>query len=261
MKTIFTFILAVFMAFGAVAQNVGDNAPDFTLKDLSNNNFKLSDKEGEVVFIFWVGHSCPFCIASAPSVKTQIVDAFSNNSKFNAVVIDVWNGSTSSVQGFKNQTGINATFLQDGSSVAASYSIIYDRLLVVDGDGKIAFKGLTAAQSDVGAAKSVVQESLDKLVTTSATLIQDLTGNELGQNFPNPVVDKTKIRFSISEANQVQLSVFDITGKMVDMPVNGYYQGGEHEVELNRRSLPDGIYLYQVRSGNFTATRRMILKQ
>lgn len=261
MKTIFTFILAGLMAFGAMAQNVGDNAPDFTLKDLSNNDYKLSDQKGEVVLIFWVGYNCPLCLASAPSVSSQLVNAFSSNSKFNAVVIDVWNGSTSSVQGFKNQTGINATFLQDGSGVAASYSTTYDRLLVVDGDGKIAFKGTRNAQSDISAAKSAVQTSLNNLVTTSATLIKDLDGDELGQNFPNPMTDKTKIRFSIREANHVQLSVYDLTGKMVAMPVNGFYQQGEHEVELNRGALPSSIYLYKVRSGNYMATRRMIIKQ
>ncbi len=260
MKQIFTFLLILLLAINGLAQNVGESAKDFTLKDLSDANYKLSSKEGKVILIFMVGYNCSFCISSARDVKSQLVDVYGSNNNFEAVVIDVWDGNKTAVEGFKTQTGLNAVFLQKGSSVASDWSATYDRLFVVDGKGKIAFRGTRNAKTDVPLVKSAVQTALNNLVVTAVNNFELAEGFELGQNYPNPVQNETKIHFQISEASDVNLSLYDVTGRMVSTIENNYYQAGEHTVTVRREGLKSGVYFYKMNAGEFTSTKRMVVQ-
>lgn len=259
MKKIFTLIFTTVIALNVFAQNVGETPPDFTLNDLSEMKYILSDNKGKVIMVFMVGHNCPYCISSARDVKTQITDVYANNDKFQAVVIDVWDGNKSAVEGFKSSTGLAATFLQKGSSVASSWSTTYDRLFVIGSDGKVSFKGNRAAKSQVSDVKSAIQTALNNIVT-SAPLLSDNSGFELTQNYPNPMRDETKISFRISKASQVNLSVYDITGRMVASPIRDFYEGGEHDLVFRRNDLKNGVYFYRLQAGSFEAVKRMVIQ-
>lgn len=259
MKRVFTLVVIALFALPVFAQQVGSEAPDFTLKDLNDADYTLSANKGKVLLFFIVGYNCPLCLASANDVKTQVVDVFKSNENFEAVVVDVWNGSKSAFQGFKSQTGIDAVYLQKGSSVASSWGTTYDRLVVIDSEGKIAFKGNKAAKSDVSGAKTAIQTALNNVVVTSVTSLENESGFGLGQNYPNPVREFTRIAFKIDSSSDVRLSVFDLTGKLVSVPVNGYYQRGEHIVEIRRNDLQKGLYLYRLEADGFSASRRMIV--
>ena len=260
MKHFFTLLFAVVVAFSGNAQTVGQEAADFTLTDLNDQSYTLSANRGKVILVFLVGYNCPLCLASAPSVKSELIDAFSSNSNFEALVIDVWNGNKSAVEGFRSNTGISATFLRNGSTVASGWGTTYDRLFVIDDEGKIAFKGTRAAQSDVSSAKAVIQSALDDLVTTSVEDFSDVEKNVLQQNYPNPVNGLTKIAFKIDEASDVNLAVFDLTGKQVAQLVHDRFSAGEHVVNFDSRGLTDGVYLYRIETPEFNATRRMVVK-
>lgn len=260
MKEKFTSLLVlVFFVQLLFAQNTGDSAPDFTLKDLNETDYQLSANQGKVILVFLVGYNCSLCIASAPTVKSEIVDIYKNNSNFQALVIDTWNGSKSAVLGFKNTTNIDAKYLQKGQSVANNWSTTYDRLVVIDAAGKIAFKGTRAARSDVDAAKSAVQNSLNNIVTSA----NDFTLNDgfaLGQNYPNPASGNTTIDFVISRPSDVKLSFFDISGKWIKDLGRGYYQSGKHSIGFNTAELKSGIYFYRLETEEKTATKRMVVK-
>lgn len=99
-------------------QNVGDKAPDFTLQQVQSGNFTLSNQTGKVVFIFWLGYACPYCKSAAPSINSEIINTFKDRSGFVAVGIDTWDGSSSQVQGFQSQTGLEINYLMNGSPAA-----------------------------------------------------------------------------------------------------------------------------------------------
>lgn len=63
--------------------------------------------------------------------------------------LDQWNGNTSAVQGFKDATNVTFPLLKNASSVASSYGTTYDRLLIIDKEGKIHFKGTQLANKDI----------------------------------------------------------------------------------------------------------------
>ncbi|MCT4587660.1 MAG: TlpA family protein disulfide reductase [Carboxylicivirga sp.] len=136
------------------------SAPDFSLKALDGSTVALNDFEDKVLVLFFFGNSCPSCKAAAPKVQTDIADAFASNAGFAIIGLDQWNGKDSAVQGFKNTTGVNFPLLLNASSVASDYNTTYDRLIVVDQDGKIVFKGSQGASKDISAVVTKVKSLL-----------------------------------------------------------------------------------------------------
>ena len=61
------------------------------------------------------------------------------------------------------------------------------------------------------------------------------------------------------EKQEVILKVYDILGKEVATLVNEEKPAGEYEVEFLATGLPSGIYFYQLQSGAFVETKKMIL--
>ena len=86
----------------------------------------------------------------------------------------------------------------------------------------------------------------------------------LKQNYPNPFNPETKIEYNLKEDGRVKLEVFNILGQKIFTLVNRHEQKGNHVVTWNGtdqegRSLPSGIYLYQVTTADFQKANKMIL--
>lgn len=81
----------------------------------------------------------------------------------------------------------------------------------------------------------------------------------LAQNYPNPFNPATLIRYQIPESGEVTLKIFDLLGHEVAMIVNEYKTAGTYEVEFNAVESPSGVYFYQLKSGDFIQTRKMLL--
>jgi hypothetical protein len=87
---------------------------------------------------------------------------------------------------------------------------------------------------------------------------------KLEQNYPNPFNPTTNIGFRIADFGFVSLKVYDVLGNEIVTLVNEELFAGEYEVEFNShsvkgRNLTSGIYFYQIQSGNFVGTKKMIL--
>ncbi len=79
------------------------------------------------------------------------------------------------------------------------------------------------------------------------------------QNYPNPFNPSTNIRFSLPDANQVTLKVFDMLGQEVVTLVNEFINAGSYEVTFDASNLPTGIYTYSLTAGDFQSVRKMML--
>jgi hypothetical protein len=76
---------------------------------------------------------------------------------------------------------------------------------------------------------------------------------------PNPFNPTTGIRFQIPEAGQVNLKVYDTTGRLVAKLVEGWMESGVHDVTFDGSKLPSGIYLYRIQVGEWSAAGKMVL--
>jgi len=157
MKTILKFVLllaSILVIASCEKKKVepaktGEVVPDFSLTDLDGNIRKLSDYKGKVVVLFLFGNTCPSCIAVGPQIQSEIADKYAANSNFVILGLDQWNGTKSAVESFKSKTGIKFPLLLNASSVQDAYATQYDRLLVVDKDGFLRFKGAQVASNDI----------------------------------------------------------------------------------------------------------------
>ncbi|NQU05180.1 MAG: T9SS type A sorting domain-containing protein, partial [Calditrichaeota bacterium] len=82
---------------------------------------------------------------------------------------------------------------------------------------------------------------------------------ELAQNHPNPFNPTTSIDFTLKTVGMVNLSVYDMNGRLVSEVVNGNMNTGYHTVEFDAVDLPAGIYIYRINAGDFTSVRKMVL--
>jgi photosystem II stability/assembly factor-like uncharacterized protein len=81
----------------------------------------------------------------------------------------------------------------------------------------------------------------------------------LGQNYPNPCNPSTTISFTLPTDSFAQLSVYDVMGRQVAMPLERRLVAGNHSLLWNAGDLPSGLYLYRLTSGRLIETRRMIV--
>ena len=86
----------------------------------------------------------------------------------------------------------------------------------------------------------------------------------LEQNYPNPFNPSTIIKYSVAEASNVKLTVYDILGKEVVTLVNSNQNAGNYQLVWNAtdnlgRKVASGIYFYSIEAGKFNKTNKMIL--
>jgi hypothetical protein len=109
-----------------------------------------------------------------------------------------------------------------------------------------------------------------KIVTDIKPELQLLSTFSLSQNYPNPFNPSTNIQYAIGSlptgqagTQFVTLIVYDVLGKEVATLVNEEKPAGSYEVEFKSSAgslqLASGIYYYQLKSGDYIETKKMIL--
>jgi hypothetical protein len=81
----------------------------------------------------------------------------------------------------------------------------------------------------------------------------------LNQNYPNPFNPTTKIDFALPNAGWTNVTIFDLLGREVLTILNKELNAGIHQIHIDAKDLPSGLYFYRIKSGNFVQTRKMIL--
>ncbi|ROL62509.1 T9SS C-terminal target domain-containing protein [Bacteroidetes/Chlorobi group bacterium ChocPot_Mid] len=82
---------------------------------------------------------------------------------------------------------------------------------------------------------------------------------KLAQNFPNPFNPTTKIEFTIPQAANVSLKVYNVLGQEVRTLVNGMKEAGTYKINFDAKELSNGVYIYKLEAGTYTQARKMIL--
>ncbi len=100
---------------------IGENAPDFTLKDGDGNDWKLSEQRGKtVVLLFYPGDNTPVCTKQMCSVR----DNWENYAKTGAEVVGISTDSATSHKGFAEKYDLPLTLLSDETGeVVKKYNV------------------------------------------------------------------------------------------------------------------------------------------
>lgn len=76
---------------------------------------------------------------------------------------------------------------------------------------------------------------------------------------PNPFNPQTTFRFSLPQAQQVRLGVFNIRGQRFATLLDQRLASGSHEVVWDAERLPSGVYLARMQAGSVSRVRRVVL--
>lgn len=119
----------------------------------------------------------------------------------------------------------------------------------------IVIEKLNAESASTGTASTLFDNDAYKDV------INDDSPQASLSNSPNPFNPTTTIHYSLTEATQATLTVYDLTGREVHQLVNGFKEAGTHQVTFDASSLPSGTYLYRlVTPGNQVVQKMVLLK-
>src|SRR5690554_1527296 len=81
----------------------------------------------------------------------------------------------------------------------------------------------------------------------------------VSQNYPNPFNPTTTIKYAVVEDGLVSLKVYDVLGNEVASLVDTHQPAGEYDIVFDASNLSSGVYYYQFKAGDFTATKKLIL--
>lgn len=80
---------------------------------------------------------------------------------------------------------------------------------------------------------------------------------ELYQNYPNPFNTETTIAFSLPEAGQVKLEIYNILGEYVATVFSEYRSPGIYSVDYSGTTLSPGVYIYKIQTNQYQAVKMM----
>jgi hypothetical protein len=102
-----------------------------------------------------------------------------------------------------------------------------------------------------------------KFYTTEGVNFEGVYNYALEQNYPNPFNPSTVINYSIPAAGQVNLKIYNLLGSEVAVLVDEYKEAGNYSVEFStedlKNSLGSGVYIYTLKAGSFTQTKKMVV--
>lgn len=80
-------------------------------------------------------------------------------------------------------------------------------------------------------------------------------------SYPNPFNPSTSIRFALPKASDVEVVIYDISGREVAAIKPGTLEAGIHNIRYDASSLPGGVYFYRISAGSSSLTGKMILSK
>jgi len=84
----------------------------------------------------------------------------------------------------------------------------------------------------------------------------------LKQNYPNPFNPETSIAYNLHEPGYVNLTIYNLLGKIVAVLVDEFQESGNYVVQFSTNKyqyLASGVYIYKLSAGSFTAIKKLVL--
>ncbi len=179
------------------------------------------------------------------------------------------NGGGSWTVGFQaNQTQTNTPFHRMPLTVKITYATGADSIFRVDNTINHQIWYWNTNRQPTGFTFDPNNDIVLKQGSTTQGTIQAVNNNNnqlpsqyaLYQNYPNPFNPVTKIDYNIPERNTVTLKIYNVLGEVVAVPVNNETKiAGYYAIQFDATNLPSGIYYYELRAGNYTDTKKMVL--
>lgn len=159
--------------------------------------------------------------------------------------------------GYLNYEGFDTSFIAGGDGSVAVLS--QNPVLIAPNDSVHFYVGIA-----VGATESELISNMDQAQVAYSTLVgvenEIVPSNfELKQNYPNPFNPGTSIEFYLPRKERVELVIYNLIGQPINKLLDEEFEAGKHVVQFDAEGLSSGVYLYSIKAGNFSSTKKMIL--
>jgi len=238
-----TWLIEATVEYGSEIPEGSLTSPAIVYTDLTTENPNRIDWDG----VKWTKS------AADDSIGVQI--EYKHNGSWSLVP----NDSIGAQGGCTNSTGF---FDKTSDFCTVDLSLlrpnIYDTLRI-----KAIFRRPPTKASSDPALKMWAFGNTDDIVTGISTIEKPMMF-ALNRNQPNPFTRSTTIQYQLARKANVELKVFDVTGRSVITLAKGVQKAGFYSIpwrgsDKNGKSLPSGVYFLRMKAGNFKATQKMLL--
>ena len=92
--------------------------------------------------------------------------------------------------------------------------------------------------------------------------IEDMTSLEefsLSSVYPNPFNPITNISYSVPQNTNIEISIYDISGRQIETLFNGFKMIGEYSINWNASKYPSGVYFVSLQAEGYSKTQKVVL--
>jgi hypothetical protein len=121
--------------------------------------------------------------------------------------------------------------------------------------------GIKAEKGSLG--KSIANTAIYRVyITPSPALSIDESSNVQELNlYPNPASQRVTLEFNLKNTEHLQIRLTDITGKELELVLDGQLQKGMHQVIMNVSEFKTGFYLCEVQSATGKVVQKLIVRK
>jgi Secretion system C-terminal sorting domain len=91
--------------------------------------------------------------------------------------------------------------------------------------------------------------------------IQLVQSNLNFYNYPNPFSNQTTVSFNLPVKSQVELRLYDLSGKLVSVIAEGEQEAGVNLLPVSGENLSSGVYFCTLQAAGYTETRRFVVSK
>ena len=111
-------------------------------------------------------------------------------------------------------------------------------------------------------ANITIETMLDAMPEMSTSINDNtylINNFNIAKLYPNPFNPVLHINFDIAWSGLIQVDILDISGSNIETLHSGFLQSGSHELSWNAESMPSGMYLVSLKSGDKSLTEKVVL--
>ncbi len=236
-----------------------NNVLEIALFDASSNSIKIYDGNTHILkYTIPYNWSTDSMSLDFPSGWENInkID-FNNDGIYDYVKAKrIYNGSYSPLILLRIYNSANNSLIKKMTFPFISGSRYYD-FSDIDGDGYVELL-ITEYISNINTFYVYSTPAMNVAVNGNNISVPSY---ELKQNYPNPFNPSITIEYSINKTADVQIKIYDITGREIKSLAKGIQTSGTYKVNMTSKKLSSGTYFYQIMvDGNSDAKKMIVIK-
>ena len=105
----------------------------------------------------------------------------------------------------------------------------------------------------------IISDAFDTYGLSREEDLTQLTSYSISGAYPNPFNPVTSFEYTMPEDGMVQISVYDVNGRIVAELVNEYVVAGSYPVIWNANDLSSGVYMVNMTAGEYSTMQKIML--